>query len=87
MTIKELLKETATEGVKVPLSLTNMEITNEKDFCRYATSTYLRSFDFKEDLIVILDTIVLSSLKPENFSLVFYKDSFADVHLKVVEKK
>ena len=83
MTLSELVAILElNEQVSIPSSIADLEIENAEAFCRRAELNYLKSVDFKDDLIDILNSLVETSIPLIDFSLLFVKESCENLKLK-----
>ena len=74
------------DEISIPTSIRNLEIENSEDFCRYSEGIYLKSIDFKNDLIEILNHLVENSVVPlKDFSLQFVKNESGKLQLKLAD--
>ena len=82
MTLAELAKAAKVKEVSIPSVLKDFEIENPDKFCRYAVAKYLKSIDFKDDVIEILDLLVKTTVPLEEFSLIFVTHHSGRLQLK-----
>lgn len=87
MTLKELIVSTNLKGkVPLPSSIALLEIENAESFCRFAELNYLKSSNFKDDLIEILNRLVETPIPLKDFSLLFVKQSLGNLRLNITYK-
>lgn len=69
MTLGELATASKAKDVLIPNTLKDLEIENSEEFCRCKISKYLKSTQFKNDVILILDLLLKINLPLKGFSL------------------
>jgi len=82
MTLSELIVATnLKKEVPIPNILKNFEIENSNEICRCKQAKYLKSIEFKDDLILILSSLVESSTPLKDFMLKFVIKRDGKLHL------
>ena len=82
MTLAELAKAAKVSDFLIPSVLKDLEVENSEQFCRCRVARYLKSVDFKDDAITILDLLVKTSVPLEEFTLQFYEDDCKNLRLR-----
>ncbi len=83
MTLSELAIASKAEGVLISNVLKNLKVENSEEFCLCRIARYLKSIDFKNDSISILDSLVETSVPLKDFYLQFFENSTSISNLEL----